>query len=118
MQRLARHTRTSWPAEDHCNTSVLELFTPVAVVTTFDATTFEVFDTDACASNRHTKECTMNEHDASPMTSPSGHASSTSDESAARSGDPSHDLFGNGWAPKGRLVNTTEYTGRHRAPEA
>ncbi|WP_149375530.1 hypothetical protein [Mycolicibacterium sp. P9-64] len=61
----------------------------------------------------------MNEHDASAKTGPGdeGLPASRSDESPSRYGDPAHDLFGHGWAPNGKPANT-EYTGRHRAPDA
>lgn len=61
----------------------------------------------------------MNEHDAS-TTGPGddGTPVNPSHESASRFGDPALDLFGNGWAPNGGPATSTEYTGRHRAPDA
>jgi hypothetical protein len=33
------------------------------------------------------------------------------------SGDPSMELFGNGWTPNPKPTRSDSYTGRHRAPD-
>lgn len=58
----------------------------------------------------------MNEHDTSAASGPGD--DETPPGPAPRSGDPAHDLFGNGWAPNGGPATKSEYTGRHRAPDA
>jgi hypothetical protein len=88
-------------------------------VAKFDRAATEVFDTDGCASNRHAKERTMNEHDASAATEPGDDETPASP--TPRYGDPAHDLFGNGWTPSGAgpaAARKSDYAGRHRAPDA
>jgi hypothetical protein len=38
-------------------------------------------------------------------------------DSIPQSGDPSLELFGNGWTPNPEPTRSESYTGRHRAPD-
>jgi hypothetical protein len=62
----------------------------------------------------------MIEQDASPTTGPGDDAVpiGASSGSASLCGDPALELFGNGWSPHSGLASNTDYTGRHRAPDA
>jgi hypothetical protein len=62
----------------------------------------------------------MTEHDASTPAElgDDGVPTTVSRGSASLSRDPALELFGSGWAPKHGPTDETDYTGRHRAPDA